>query len=314
MSPESTERPKSAAELQYEKRYVSEATAIIRDQKHADLGEPDEIDRTKIFVDRLLHSADSGEVKLGGEAIDSEQMILQFTTFLAERAQSLDPKNTQKLRPFTNIPRDGGMRDAFEALMNSSLSDKLIRTLHERTGIPIVEKEADLTTIEDIQERGNVALDAVGTVEPIPDESPYDKALNAASGIIDAVPPHILNPPKAVASVPLPAPMPAPEARQDVVEPIEPAKAAEVVLSPQAQEQLAMYERFDREFKEELDELYKDIRAMDAKPAYMRGPDHANERDRLAREISYKKSERGKYSHKADLLKGHKNVTRGGSY
>ena len=75
-----------------------------------------------------------------------------------------------------------------------------------------------------------------------------------------------------------------------------------------------MYERFDREFKEELDELYKDIRAMDAKPAYMRGPDHANERDRLAREISYKKSERGKYSHKADLLKGHKNVTRGGSY
>ncbi len=268
MSPESNETVQSIAERQYNQRFATEARHAIRDQIEADAqGDDDSIDRINIFLDRVVQDAEAGNVQnRKGEPIDGEQMQLQLQVFLLDHIKAGDPNNTEKVQPLVNIPRAGGLRDAFAQFESSNLSNRFIKALHERTGIPMPpEKKFEGATLADVQEdMGGEALDAVGAHEPIPAEDPLQRARNVAEGFIDKIPDHIKNP---AGSIPEARPVqvsdiPRGEAAAPAFDADQEASAVSEVQPVELEEN----ERLYRYHKANLDALYKELRDEESKP------------------------------------------------
>ena len=200
-------------------------------------------------VDALLDAADKGEITGSAGTYTREQLLDQFEAFLNDLHKPVK-EGEKPVNPYMRIPGKDGLRASFFALM---ANDATARSFEEslRLHVDTYEtKRAELLNPQNIQEMGEVEVQAAGVDEPM------QEARRAAGDLIN------------------------------VSEPLQ---------EQEGETDVQMYERFVREGRAELDDLYAQHRA--ATPGSW-------EADSLVNQIKNAKEDLGANARKLSQLKG----------
>lgn len=270
------EQQASTPEVGAEKPFISDAYEVIAKASQSHPETTESFLAVDTHVDALLQLAEDGEITGSAGVYTRDKLLLQFEDFLKELNTPV--KDGEAPDPYGYIPGKDGLRASFRMLMDNPATS---RNFKESLAMHIEAhkaKRAELLTAEKIEDMGEVEVAAAGGVEPMAE------AKRAASGMIE-VPDYIKNDSAAVPAVESAA----------LAQSATPERAAEAPLAPEAETELQTNERFLRESKAELDELYVQHRA--AAPG-------SDEQATLENQIKHAKEDVGTFARRVAKLKG----------
>ena len=179
MSPETQN---NSPEVQEEKPYVGEAKAVIAEAAKSHEETTENFKVIEAYIDKVLHDADNGEITGSAGTYDRETLIIQWEDFLTDLDRQVEAR--LETNPYLYIPGKDGLRASFRLLMENPATsknfDQLLRFQVEAYNAE--QNRAELLSPENIQEMGEVELNAAGVEEPMAE------ARRAAASFIEETP------------------------------------------------------------------------------------------------------------------------------